>query len=324
MDLITQGLLGAATAGAGARAKDEVRRGAAVGALAGVLPDADALIQSTTDPLLVLELHRHFTHALLFVPVIALLAALLAWPVLRGRMPFRRILRYALLGAAFAGVLDACTSYGTRLLWPLSDDAVALAIVAIVDPVITLALAVGLVLALRRRAAAPARVALLVAVAYLGLGALQHERAEAQAVALAAQRGHVPDRLLVKPTLANLLLWRSVYLSDGRLHADGIRVGLGSTRIYAGESAPLVRVGDGAMAGQLARFARVSDGLLVRHPHQEDLVGDARFAMLPTGLRPLWGIAPSTTGTGAPLRVVTDRSMSEEERARFLGMLLGR
>lgn len=33
-----------------------------IGALAGMAPDLDVLIQSSTDPLLQLEYHRQFTH----------------------------------------------------------------------------------------------------------------------------------------------------------------------------------------------------------------------------------------------------------------------
>ena len=39
---------------------------------------------------------------------------------------------------------------------------------------------------------------------------------------LARSRGHSVERILVKPTLANLVLWRSVYLSDGVFHVEGM------------------------------------------------------------------------------------------------------
>ena len=44
-----------------------------LGALAGAAPDLDVLIRSETDPLLALQYHRHFTHALLIAPLIGLL-----------------------------------------------------------------------------------------------------------------------------------------------------------------------------------------------------------------------------------------------------------
>ena len=64
MDLLTQGLLGGALASAAAN-REEARRAAFVGFGAALLADADVFIGSPGDPLLKLEFHRHFTHALI-------------------------------------------------------------------------------------------------------------------------------------------------------------------------------------------------------------------------------------------------------------------
>jgi inner membrane protein len=61
----------------------------------------------------------------------------------------------------------------------------------------------------------------------------------------------------------------------------------------------------------------------VRHPERPTVIGDARFSMLPTTLTPLWGLAIDPDAD-RPVRHVTDRSLSAEERERFLAMLLGR
>jgi len=127
MDILTHGLLGGTLAQSCSQ-KGEMRAAATVGFLAALLADADALIRSDTDPLLTLEYHRQFTHALIFIPVGALLVALILWPAFRvfGRpLGFRRIYLYALLGCATSGFLDACTSYGTHLLWPFTGDRLA-------------------------------------------------------------------------------------------------------------------------------------------------------------------------------------------------------
>ena len=84
-----------------------------IGAAAALLPDADALIQSDTDPLLVLDYHRHFSHSLLFIPVGALIVTLLLWPWLRKQLSLGRVYAFSLAGIASSGLLDACTSYGT-------------------------------------------------------------------------------------------------------------------------------------------------------------------------------------------------------------------
>ncbi len=80
---------------------------ALVGFGAGLLPDADALIHSASDPLLQLEYHWHFSHSTVFIPFGAALAALTLCPPLGRHMPLGALDRYALLGYATGGLLDA-------------------------------------------------------------------------------------------------------------------------------------------------------------------------------------------------------------------------
>jgi inner membrane protein len=322
MDIVTQGLLGASMAAAAAP-REQLRAAAVCGFASGLLADADVLIRSPDDALLVLEYHRHFSHALAFVPFGALVAAALLWPAMRRRLPFARIYLYALLGYALSGVLDACTSYGTSLLWPFADTRIAWSVVAVVDPVFSLALLVALALALRRRHASSARIGLALAAAYLVAGAVQHDRARDVLAALAAGRGHTPERIVVKPTLGNLVLWRGLYLAHGQVQAAALRVGA-VVSVHPGDSAPLAAATGATGAtgdGPLARFAVLSDGWLIDDPRHPGRIGDARYSMLPTALRPLWGIERDDSGV---VRLVTDRTMSNAERGRFLDLLLGR
>lgn len=298
-----------------------------------MLPDADALLGSTSDPLQVIEYHRHFSHALAFAPVGALLAALLVFPLLRGRIAASRIYLAALLGYAAAALLDACTSYGTHLLWPFSERRVAWSVIAIVDPLLSLTLLVVVLLGLRRGSAAPARAGVALACAYLALGVVQHQRALSLARDAAVARGHAAERLVVKPTIGNLLLWRAVYADDGRAHALGVRAGIGDgVRTYDGDSAPLFDVdrdAPWARPGTLAhadveRFAALSDGMLARDPSRPELVGDVRYAMLPTGVEPLWGIVLDPTRPDEHVAFVTNRRLTPARRRVLLDMLLGR
>ena len=329
LDIVTQGLLGASLA-QGAAGK-QLRLATAVGFAAGLLPDADGLIRTDSDPLLFLEFHRHFTHALVFIPIGAALATLLLWPFVRYRLPVLHLYGYALLGYAMAGVLDACTSYGTHLFWPFTEQPVAWGIIAIVDPVFSLTLLVALGIGLYSRRTVAARVGLALAGAYLVFGIWQQQRVETAALALAADRGHRVERLVVKPTIGNLLLWRSLYVAEETIHADAIRVApMGEPRIYPGRQRQLLRAEDtpqwtamGLSPKDVERFARFADDLLVQHPTRPAMIGDARFAMLPTTLRPLWGIEPDSASP-AGVRFVADRTMSRQQRQQFIDMLLGR
>ena len=133
MDLITQGVLGAALAQTAAR-PTETRLATGIGFAAGLMADADALIYSSTDSLLAIEYHRHFTHSVFFIPFGALIAALILWPLCRKKLGFKRLYLFSLLGFSLSGFIDACTSYGTHLLWPLSDERLSFRIISIVDP----------------------------------------------------------------------------------------------------------------------------------------------------------------------------------------------
>ncbi len=328
MDLLTQALLGATTAQSAA-IPQQTRIALSTGALAGLLPDADALIRSNSDPLLVLEYHRHFTHSLLFIPFGAAIVATLIWYFYRAQISYKQVYLYALLGIALSAILDACTSYGTHLLWPFSNDRISWNLIAIVDPVFTLCLLIPLIIAVRRKLPNPARIGMLLAAGYMSLAAVQHDRATTIANALITERGHIAERHLVKPTMANILLWRSVYISDGRIHADAVRASVFSeNKTYPGDSVPLLIPEqlssippDSRAAHDLKRFATFSDGWLAIDPSQPELVGDARYAMLPNSNVPLWGVLIDRSDLDKPLQFVTNRSLSSTGRDLFMQML---
>ena len=331
MDPLTQGLLGGALAQSAAGGKD-TRPATLIGCVAGMLADADILIRAADDPLLNVEFHRHFTHSLVFIPVGAAIAALLFRPFLRRRMGFERIYLYALLGYATAGLLDACTSYGTHLLWPFSDERIAWSVIPIVDPVFSFVLLVALLAGLKMRRAVPVRIGLTLAGAYLLLGLWQHHNALDAARDLAARRGHTVERILVKPTLANLVLWRSVYRNGETYYVDAVRVGPGPDRVYPGGSAPgfvLERdrpdlPKDSVLVRDIERFRRLSDDFVVPDPGRDNVLIDIRYSMLPTGTAPMWGIDLNVPSPArhAQFRVYRDRT--ENGREIFLAMLLGR
>lgn len=331
MDLLTHAVLGAT--GAAAMTRTPARRTAAlVGGMAGVAPDADILIASAADPLLNLEFHRHFTHALVLGPVGALLIAGLVWLIVRRRTPYAPLYGAACIGYLLSPLLDACTSYGTHLWWPFAAQPIAWSIIAVIDPVFTLLVLVPLIVCLWRQQRGWAQLGAALAACYLVLGGLQHARAVSAARELAVSRQHHVERFLVKPTLGNLVLWRSVYIHEGRVYVDAIRTGLmGGTRLYPGESAPLFDPQRDLMfpvsavqRRDVERFIAFTGGYPVRHPRRAEMIGDARYAMLPTRIEPIWGIVPNAASPEAHVRFETDRTFTPEIRTRFLDMLRGR
>lgn len=299
MDPLTHILLGASL-GYAAAGRRLGRTAALAGGLAAFVPDADVFIRSSTDPLLAIEYHRGFTHALAFAPLGAAIVASL-WLFRRAwRVPARWWVLWAACLVAYIShtLLDAATSYGTLLLWPFSQTRFGWDLISIIDPIFTLALAAGLAAALFRRRLRPALVGLALAGVYLCLGGLQHARAIAAQRELARARGHIPTRLEVMPTLANNVVWRALYEHDGRIFSDRVRVGwFSAARMREGWSLPLVELGHLSPAEaernarrSFERFAWFSENWVARSPRDPRVIGDMRYSLSAEAFDPIWGI----------------------------------
>lgn len=286
MDSLTHIVLG----GAIGQALFQRRLGRAawiVGAIAATLPDADVLIR-TGDSLLDHVLHRYFTHALVLVPVLGFLAALPFAATRRLNRYWRELMLAGMLAALSHVLLDACTSYGTCLLWPVSDRRISWDIIAVIDPAFTLPLVLGLYLSTRRKSPRPAAVALAIAAAYLGLATIQHVRAAALQRTIIAERGQVATRARVTPLLGTINGYRSLYEADGKLYADAIRVPFwrgGMMRRGATVAAAPIRT----MTRDEQRFIHFADGYVARVPHRPEVLGDMRYSIRSDGFEPLWG-----------------------------------
>ncbi len=298
MDPVTQGLLGAAAAQA-FFSKQLGRKAALIGIVGGVLPDADVFIRSASDPLLAVEYHRGFTHALTFIPVGGAVASLPWLVTKKHRRRWRPVLGAAVTAYATHGLLDACTTYGTQLLWPFSSTRVAWDVISIVDPVFTLALLVGVAASAWLRRRVPAVAALVFCLAYLGLGHVQHHRALDTQSRVTAARGHEPPRRAAFPTIANLVVWRSLYQAGDSLYADRMRVPFfGSAEWKPGTSVASLDLRDLAPAqkndptirSDFARFRWFSGGWVARAPDDPEVIGDARYSLRTDAFEPIWGV----------------------------------
>lgn len=339
MDPFTQGVFGSLFAQAGARRK-HLRPAAAVGFAGGLAPDLDVLIRSSSDSLLAIEYHRHFTHALAFIPVAAMVVALVAWPLVsrwRPDVKFARVFAWSLLGVASHGVLDAMTSYGTRLLWPFSDERIAWNVISVIDPLFTIPLAILLGLAVWKQSRKGARIAALWAIFYLAIGTLQQHRAEQIVGHWAENAGIEATRVIAKPSFANLVLWRGLVDDGERMHIVAVRILPGrEALVWRGSSVPHYghdeRYGawpnDSRLEHDLVRFRHFSDDWLFRYYTYDDegsvFVGDLRYAIDPASSRPLWGIRLDPDRPAVPVRFERPARVTESEREAFLDRLMGR
>jgi inner membrane protein len=321
VDPLTHALLGSATARV-VLARPLGRSAWLPGVAGALLPDVDALIRSGADPLLYAEFHRHFTHALAFIPIGGALAAL-PWLLARRTRPhWKAYLGAATAGYATHGLLDASTTYGTLLFWPFTDMRVAWNAISIVDPLFTLVLLLGVAVAVWRKTRAPAAAALLVCAAYLTTGAVQRDRALDAQGRIAAVRGHDRARGAVFPGFGNNLVWRSLYRAGDTQYMDRIRVpwfGASSwspgpqVRLLREEELPPEVLADARLRRDFARFERFADGWVARAPGEPDVIGDGRYSSRADRFEPVWGIR-FTPGSDVPIEWV-DRS-----RQRRIGL----
>lgn len=321
MDVITQCVLGA-SAGQAMLGRKLPRSAWLAGLLGGFLPDADVFIKPAGDPLGGLLWHRHFTHGVGFIPVGALIAVIPFLFFASGRRAFGPLYLAALAGIATHGVLDACTSYGTVLWWPISERRVSLDLIGIIDPLVTLPLLVTVVWSvwlswcarhdLRHPAplrASPTRWRTVALVGFLWawgyiflIGGLMHWRASNAQAALAAQRGHAErvERPRVMPQPLTLALWRSVYIVDGEVWSDSIRtVPWRESQAIKGRPLPLLTAAQAAaiepaMSPQMRRaiegFFWFTDGYVSADPSDPCFLGDMRYGVDPSAFSTMWGV----------------------------------
>lgn len=304
------------------------------GLIGGLAPDLDVLIRSDTDPLLFLVYHRQFTHSLLFIPVAGLALGLLLYSLVGKRqgLTLKQTLIFTTLGYATHALLDACTTYGTQLLWPFSEQRFAWNNMPIIDPVYSLAAIALVIAAMIRQQPWFARLALVWMVAYPLAGAWQRERVEALGWQLAQQRGHQPIRLEAKPSFANLWVWKVVYETDQYFHVDAIRMTTAAL-IYEGDRVEKLDLArdfpwletDSQQAKDVERFRWFSNGYVAKHPHKPNHIMDVRYSMVPNEIEALWGIElnPAAALTEHSVYVV-ERAASRRHRQALADMLLGR
>ena len=238
---------------------------------------------------------------------------------------------FAALGYGTHGLLDACTTYGTQLLWPLTDARVAWHNISVIDPLFTLPLLMFLLTSAVRRKPRLAVYGLCWALCYLGFGLVQHQRALSVAERIVSHRQHEPIRLEVKPGFANLLVWKALYEYEGRYYVDAVRVGFTPT-YYPGESAAKFNAArdfpfltpTSQQAKDIERFRWFSDDWLAIDRSDASLIVDMRYSQLPNAIKGLWGIRilPEKEVT-QHVEWAVQRETGAEELTAFWQQLMG-
>jgi len=330
MDPISQGTVGAAFAQSTANKHNIVRIGV-IGFLAGLAPDLDVLIRSSSDPILFLEYHRQFSHSLFFIPFGSLIVALLIFPLVKKSMGLKTIYVASFLGYATHGLLDACTSYGTQLFWPFSNERVTWNNISIIDPLFTIPILILIGTAITTRKRIFSFFAIGWITFYLSLGFVQYERALSAATGLAYSRGHDAERITLKPSFGNLILWKSIYQHEETFYVDAIRIAQ-STTSCLGENIRMFDYQyhlpdldkDSQQRKDIERFRWFSQDYL-GYDNEKNIVIDIRYSMIPNQIAPMWGlVVDDQRGINEHAIWWTSRSLDQGQLDLFKEMLSGK
>ncbi len=209
MDSLTQIVLGAAV-GEAVLGKKIGNRAMLYGAIAGTIPDMDTFATYFTDTVSALSIHRGFTHSIVFSFVFA---PIFGWLVSRYER-YKDVKGWCwLFFWAFLThpILDAHTTWGTQLFWPL-DLRLAFKTIFVIDPLYTIPFLVFLILTMfQKRETAKRRkyntIGLIVSTSYLMLTFLLKGIAFNQFKNELKEQQIVHTEVETKPSPLNTILW---------------------------------------------------------------------------------------------------------------------
>lgn len=330
MDPFSHGLVGASVSSFKKDSK-KLRTAILVGFFAALLPDLDILIRSSDNPLLNVELHRHFSHSFLFSPAGALLATLISYWFAKKHLSLKQVFVISWIAYLSALLLDAATSYGTMLLWPFSDIRFSWNIISVFDPLFTVVLLMLMVLLFIKKKKIYSLLSVLWVLLYLSFGFYQQQRALGVVEYYVETKNYEVSKIIVKPTIANNFLWSARIIEEDEIHPIAIRIlPFFNPVIYQGKSGKIIdwrkkyeKYKGTTLYEDLERFSSLSDGVLVEHPNYENFIGDGRYSMLPTSSVPIWGVHADTLNPNSHLDFKNYRDFSLRDRDEFLGMIQG-
>ena len=211
MDSLTQIILGAAV-GEAVLGKKIGNKAMLYGAIAGTIPDLDIFSSYFTDTVSALEIHRGFTHSIIFS---VLFAPIFAWLVTRYES-YKDLKGWSwLFFWAFIThpILDAHTTWGTQLFWPF-ETRLAFKTIFVIDPLYTLPFLVFLILAMFQKRTSKKRrlynnLGLIISSGYLGLTFILKDMAFTKFEAALNEQNIVYRQIDTRPSPLNTILWNA-------------------------------------------------------------------------------------------------------------------
>ena len=223
MDSLSQIVLGAATF-AIIKDKEIGKKALLYGAILGTIPDLDIILNPFFNPIEQLAIHRAFSHSIFFSILLSLLFA--KWFSHKHKTSFQSWFWASFLALFTHPLLDICTTYGTRILYPLSKSFYSLDNVFVIDPLYTIWLLIGCIALLLMKNTNPNRSkvikwSLVLSTTYLIFGLLVHTYVKYHFKNELTRQHIAYEKIKVVPTPFNIILWQGIVKTkDGFYYGD--------------------------------------------------------------------------------------------------------
>lgn len=211
MDSLTQIVLGAAV-GEAVLGRKVGNKAMLYGAIAGTIPDLDTFASYFTDTITAIEVHRGFSHSIVFSVLGAVIFGWLISKIERRSGVGWKDWSWLMFWGLFTHpLLDSFTTWGTQLFWPL-DIRLAFKSIFVIDPLYTVPFIVFVILAMRKKKDDPKRakynkLGLLISSGYLVLSLIFKSIAFGNFKQSLERQGIFYERMDARPTPFNTILW---------------------------------------------------------------------------------------------------------------------
>lgn len=223
MDSLTQIVVGIATAEA-VLGKQLKNKSFIYGAIIGTLPDLDIWFGKLFDPLTAISIHRGLSHSIIFYLFLSVFLGSLIFKIEKGKIKLFHAIHATFLILFTHSIIDAFTTWGTQIFWPLPYK-VALKSIFVIDIFYTIPWIICLYFVFKNQDFINRKKWLIrgfyITTAYLILGlGIKTYVVNKFEKALSSQNIEYTE-IIVKPTFSNIILWNAnVMTKDSFLLAD--------------------------------------------------------------------------------------------------------
>ncbi|MES2864211.1 MAG: metal-dependent hydrolase [Bacteroidota bacterium] len=220
MDSLSQIVLGAITF-AVVKDKEIGKKALVYGAVLGTIPDLDVLLNPFFDEITKLAIHRAFSHSIFFSILLSLLAGKLL--ALKYKSSYISWVWACFLALFTHPLLDLCTTYGTRILYPLSKSFYSLDNVFVIDPLYTIWLLIACIMLWIMKKSNPNRqkvihYSLFLSTGYLLFGLAANLYVKNIFVNQLKEKNIAYEKIKIVPTPFNTILWEAIIKTKNGLY----------------------------------------------------------------------------------------------------------